>query len=189
MASDITVEEIKRIRGKYGLSRQTFAALLGIGSASMARYENGQVPTKANVNLIRAAENPKFMRDCFERERAALPPNIAAQAEKVIYALVTFDEKGDVMDVNEMYTLTLEQEILCEQIASIMADVWRKRATAEKAGDTGLIDVFDAIVAQLALVKPALLSDENFSASKISELKGQVVALKSLVDSLGSKAA
>ena len=52
MSDDITPDEIKRIRKKYGLTQQAFARLLGIGEASMVRYENGQPPSKANANQI-----------------------------------------------------------------------------------------------------------------------------------------
>ena len=55
MSKDLTAQDIKRIRRKYGLTQQGFARLLGLGEASVVRYENGQTPSKANANLIRAA--------------------------------------------------------------------------------------------------------------------------------------
>ena len=58
MSKDLTAQDIKRIRRKYGLTQQGFARLLGLGEASVVRYENGQTPSKANANLIRAADNP-----------------------------------------------------------------------------------------------------------------------------------
>ena len=67
-------------RRKYGLTQQGFARLLGLGEASVVRYENGQTPSKANANLIRAADNPAFMRDasnateiCCRTSSAARP--------------------------------------------------------------------------------------------------------------------
>ena len=74
MSDDITPSEIKRIRKKYGLTQQAFARLLGIGEASMVRYENGQPPSKANANLIRAAAHTAFMRECLERDGESIPP-------------------------------------------------------------------------------------------------------------------
>ena len=62
MSKDLTAQDIKRIRRKYGLTQQGFARLLGLGEASVVRYENGQTPSKANANLIRAADNPAFTR-------------------------------------------------------------------------------------------------------------------------------
>ena len=73
MASDMTPQKIKEIRGRYGLSQKAFARLLGLGDASIVRYENGQEPSKANANLIRAASIPEFMADCLERAGGQLP--------------------------------------------------------------------------------------------------------------------
>ena len=42
-------QQIKEIRKHYGLSQQAFARLLGIGEASITRYEKGIAPTKANA--------------------------------------------------------------------------------------------------------------------------------------------
>ena len=75
-------QQIKEIRKHYGLSQQAFARLLGIGEASITRYEKGIAPTKANANLIRAAENPRFMADCLKRDGAALPDKQRAKAEQ-----------------------------------------------------------------------------------------------------------
>ena len=36
--------QIKEIRKRYGLSQQAFARLLGIGEASITRYESGIAP-------------------------------------------------------------------------------------------------------------------------------------------------
>ena len=102
MSKDLTAQDIKRIRRKYGLTQQGFARLLGLGEASVVRYENGQTPSKANANLIRAADNPAFMRDCFERDGDLLSHEQRGKAEQIIYALVTFDEDGDIMDINEI---------------------------------------------------------------------------------------
>jgi putative zinc finger/helix-turn-helix YgiT family protein len=48
-------EEIRKIREKYGLSQDLFAAILGIGAASLQRYETGAVQTLAYDGIIREA--------------------------------------------------------------------------------------------------------------------------------------
>ena len=88
-------QQIKEIRKHYGLSQQAFARLLGIGEASITRYEKGIAPTKANANLIRATMIPAFMAGCLERDGDALTPKQRASVEKIVYAEVTFDEGGD----------------------------------------------------------------------------------------------
>ena len=125
MDTDLTAREIKDIRTRYGLSQQAFARVLGLGEASIVRYENGQKPTRANANLIRAAKNPSFMRDCLERDGNRISPMQRDRAEQIIYAEVTFNEKGDVMDINELYSLTLQQEILNEKAAEMLGDLSR----------------------------------------------------------------
>ena len=110
-------QQIKEIRKHYGLSQQAFARLLGIGEASITRYEKGIVPTKANANLIRAAMIPEFMAGCLERDGDVLTPKQRASVEKIVCAEVAFDEEGDIMDMTEIYELTLQQEVLNEKSA------------------------------------------------------------------------
>ena len=117
-------QQIKEIRKHYGLSQQAFARLLGIGEASITRYEKGIAPTKANANLIRATMIPAFMAGCLERDGDALTPKQRASVEKIVYAEVTFDEGGDVMDTTEIYEITLQQEVLNESAWDIMAQIF-----------------------------------------------------------------
>lgn len=59
----LTPEEIKHIRELYNLSQRSFAALLGMSEATVNRYENGALQDEAHDALMRACENPSFMRD------------------------------------------------------------------------------------------------------------------------------
>lgn len=174
MSNDITAQEIKDIRGKYQMSRKTFSQLLGIGEASLARYESGGKPTKANANLIRAAENPRFMADCLKRDGAALPDKQRAKAEQIVYSMVYFDEEGEIMDMTDMYLLTLEQEILNEHAASVMADLWflKKKASAE--GDELRASIFEDMISLVAQIKPQIVWPENDSKEKLAELRGRI---------------
>ena len=127
--------QIKEIRKRYGLSQQAFARLLGIGEASITRYENGVTPTKANANLIRAAMIPEFMAGCLEREGGALTPKQRASVEKIVYAEITFDEEGEIMDMTEIYELTLQQEVLNKKASEIIGDINKVMAQAEDDKD------------------------------------------------------
>ena len=60
MGQEITPDDIKRIRGKYSLSQQSFARLLGLGEASIVRYENGQPPSN---HVQRELESIQAFRD------------------------------------------------------------------------------------------------------------------------------
>lgn len=75
-------QQIKEIRKHYGLSQQAFARLLGIGEASITRYEKGIAPTKANANLIRAAMIPAFMAGASSATATRLPPSSAHRSRR-----------------------------------------------------------------------------------------------------------
>ena len=181
MSDDITPDEIKRIRKKYGLTQQAFARLLGIGEASMVRYENGQPPSKANANLIRAAAHKEFMLECLERDGESIPPAQRESAEKVIYAMVTFDDKGEIMDINEMYMLTLEQEILNEKAAEILE--------AESKGDKEGMLVYDDVMSLIAERKRQIIYKENDSFTKLAEIRGSIEGLERLAKRVHRRAA
>ena len=189
MSDDITPDEIKRIRKKYGLTQQAFARLLGIGEASMVRYENGQPPSKANANLIRAAAHKEFMLECLERDGESIPPAQRESAEKVIYAMVTFDDKGEIMDINEMYMLTLEQEILNEKAAEILAEVSRLRREAEKRGDEEGMLVYDDVISLIAERKGQIIREVDGSEKKLAEIRGAIDGLARFARFHAAKAA
>ncbi len=189
MNSDITSQSIIALRKKYGLSQQAFAQLLGIGAASINRYENGVTPTKANANLLRAAMIPEFMAGCLEREGDKLSARQRESVEKVVYAEVTFDDEGALMDVNEIYTLTLQQEVLNEKAWGVIAEASRLRAEALDRGDQGLAMVYEDIELQVAKVIPQVLSNDSLSPVALGELRGRIDGLQRLVDHRASKAA
>ena len=189
MSKDLTAQDIKRIRRKYGLTQQGFARLLGLGEASVVRYENGQTPSKANANLIRAADNPAFMRDCFERDGDLLSHEQRGKAEQIIYALVTFDEDGDIMDINEMYEITLQQEVLNEQAAQLLGEVSRLRAAAREKGDEISAAVYEDAFMQLALAKRRIIDEGHLNKVRLSEIKGQIECIELLAKSREAKAA
>lgn len=189
MGEEITPAEIKRIRKSYGLTQQAFARLLGIGEASMVRYENGQPPSKANANLIRAASHSDFMLECLERDGDSIPPAQRESAEKIIYAMVTFDDEGEIMDINEMYMLTLEQEILNEKAAEILSEVSLLYLEAERKGDEGGMMIYDDILSMIAEKKREIIYKENDSFSRLAEIRGAIEGLERFAQRVHRRAA
>lgn len=180
MVDDITPARIKEIRKRYGLSQQAFARILGIGPASIARYENGAKPTKANANLIRAAEIPEFMADCLKRDGEVLTAKQRESVEKIVYAEVIFDEEGEIMDINDIYELTLQQEVLNEKAATILADIINGRLKAKSEGDLALAMVWEDMLMQLSLLKPTITTAENLDQASLTRIDGQLNCLQSL---------
>jgi len=52
-------EQIKAIREKYELSAKKISELLGFGTNSWRNYEDGEVPSRANANLIQMISKPE----------------------------------------------------------------------------------------------------------------------------------
>lgn len=189
MSNELTPRDIKRIREKYGLTQQGFARLLGLGEASVVRYENGQKPSKANANLIRAADDPAFMRGCLERDGELLTKSQREKTEKIVYALVSFDEDGDIMDVNEIYEITLQQEVLNEQAAQLAGKTSNLLIAARKKGDKVATLVYEDALKQLAQIMPSITYRENSNRIRLAELKGRIDCLINLVHGCDARAA
>jgi putative zinc finger/helix-turn-helix YgiT family protein len=51
---------IREIRGRYGLTREKFAAVTGLGTASLARWETGElIQSSAHDNFLRLLAHPE----------------------------------------------------------------------------------------------------------------------------------
>lgn len=187
MSDTLTAQEIRDIRMRYGLSQRAFARVLGIGEASVVRYENGVAPTRANANLIRAARLPQFMLDCLQRDGELLTPEQRQKAEAVIYAEVSLNEKGEVMDMNEIYDITLQQEVLNEKAANMLGELLRMRREAEAVGDTARALVYEDAAKQIARAKGCILGAET--NTEVAEIRGRIDGFIGLVKALESRAA
>ncbi len=180
MENDITAQSIRDLRKRYGLSRHAFAQLLGIGEASLARYENGATPSKANANLIRAAAIPEFMRQCLEEAGDSLSSKQRESVEKIIYTEVIFDEEGNIMDMTNIYELTLRQEVLNEKAAEIMGDIINGMLLAEEQHDEASQIVYKDLFSYLADLKPTIASMETLNNRSLDRIDGELDCLKAL---------
>jgi len=87
----LSPEEIRNIRESYGLSQRAFAKLLGIGEASIVRYETGALPEKSLSNMIMLLRDPKNMEKLLEknedvlsqREKARLLRRLEEMSERI----------------------------------------------------------------------------------------------------------
>ena len=53
------IEEIRKIRDKYGLSAAKMSEVLGLGANVYRQYEAGEMPSVSTGRMIRMAEDPK----------------------------------------------------------------------------------------------------------------------------------
>lgn len=197
MPATISAEEIKEIRGRYGLSQRSFAQLLGIGPASMVRYEQGVTPTKANANLIRAAKNPQFMQECLEADGDSIPETQRIRAQSVIYDYVSLNpeenerlhEGADIsglpqtMSMNEMYHYTLQQEILNEQAANLIGDLMRYMVNQEEQG-AKIENSVELLLSSLFETKRKILAPQSDNDSYLEQIRGYINYQKKYISAL-----
>lgn len=96
-------EDIKSMREKYDVSQTLFAIILGIGEATIERYESGSLPSKSISNLIKSAENPLFFSRMLENNKSKLTKTDYERIKKNI---------EEIKDFNVNYLSTLEQVYL-----------------------------------------------------------------------------
>ena len=93
-------DEIVALRRRYGFSQRVFAAVLGIGVASVQRYEGGALPSESHAELLRQARDPQALRERLrsgaprlgERDRERALRAVEQQAaRKMDYAVVRLD--------------------------------------------------------------------------------------------------
>lgn len=100
----LSPEEIKNIRESYGLSQRAFAKLLGIGEASIARYETGALPEKSLSNMIMLLKDPKNMEKLLEKNEKALTPREKMRLLRRLEEMKG-DEENAVKISKELYNL------------------------------------------------------------------------------------
>ena len=84
------------------------------------------------------------------------------------------------MDINDIYELTLQQEVLNEKAATILADIINGRLKAKSEGDLALAMVWEDMLMQLSLLKPTITTAENLDQASLTRIDGQLNCLQSL---------
>ncbi len=194
MPETMTPEEIKGIRAQYGLTQKSFATLLGIGTASMVRYEQGARPSKANANLIRAARHPEFMAECLQRDGDLIPERQRKRAVECSYALISLNPTGSEVAVEqkpktrrkstnrmtEAYHYTLQQEVLNEQAANIIGEIISIQISTGFSGAAS--DVFENLLDQVAALKPTIVSNASDDDCTLATIRGYLRCASELLD-------
>ncbi|ERM92503.1 XRE family transcriptional regulator [Caldanaerobacter subterraneus subsp. yonseiensis KB-1] len=104
-------DEIRNIRESYGLSQRAFAKLLGIGEASIARYETGALPEKSLSNMIMLLKDPKNMKKLLEKNE-----DVLSQREKarLLRRLEEMSERIKTITIPEELYKSLEEKAKIE---------------------------------------------------------------------------
>jgi putative zinc finger/helix-turn-helix YgiT family protein len=103
----ILPEDIKRIRTKYSAIQVVFAKAIGIGEATIQRYEVGSLPSKSNSDLIKKVENPSFFLEILEQNKDNLSMTDYNKLLQNIKKCIE-EEKGDLIEEKNTELITLE---------------------------------------------------------------------------------
>lgn len=82
LAGILTKEEICESRRRLGLSQREFAEYLGVGVASVKRWEKGVLPDKSSSDLIRLKTDLDAARQNWTRLKSLLSKQAPAAAAK-----------------------------------------------------------------------------------------------------------
>lgn len=80
----LTVEQIRGILEKYGLSQSDLARSLGWGAKTITRYLNGDIQSKSHNEMLRLVRRPHILRDVFESNKDQLTENEKKRIDKAI---------------------------------------------------------------------------------------------------------
>lgn len=92
-------EDIVALRKRYGFTQRVLAAILGIGVASLQRYERGCLATDAHAELLRNARDARFLKKRLladvkgltDQERRKALESVERGLERFDYAVVRLD--------------------------------------------------------------------------------------------------
>lgn len=98
----ITKDEMVEIRNKYDLSQRAFATLTGIGVASIARYETGQIPTNANNELLKSIRDDfRIVQNLFVQNGSDLSEKNQEKLKVKLNRIIKENETVEVVEFVE----------------------------------------------------------------------------------------
>lgn len=102
----VNSNDIVKLRKKYHLSQRALAKLLGIGSATVARYEKGALPIESISNLLRQImSDEESFSDFFKNNKSNLSEE---EIQKVVSVLNKLNQKIKSDSVLKAYILRNE---------------------------------------------------------------------------------
>lgn len=96
-------DQIKRIRGKYGVSTVKMAEILGLGVNSYRLYEQGEVPSVGNGRLILAAEDPREFKRFLIASEELIDSKDFQKINKRVNELIVLKEQ----EAEQFYNLSI----------------------------------------------------------------------------------
>ncbi len=84
-------QDLIQFRKSLGLTQKEWSGLLGIGNATLIRYENGALQSDAHDRMIRLCMQPKNLLKCLDEKKQSYTPE---RLHKLILKLEEMDQNG-----------------------------------------------------------------------------------------------
>jgi putative zinc finger/helix-turn-helix YgiT family protein len=103
-------EEMRSLRGRYGLGVRPFALLLGWGEITLHRYESGSLQDSAHEATLRLAEDPGNIRILLSANGHKLTARQRARVEAHLAALERGAAAAKAEDLKDVFMAREEQD-------------------------------------------------------------------------------
>jgi len=119
-------EDITRIRNKYGVSQRLFSQILGIGKATIERYETGALPSKVHSDLIKRADDPVFFKSLLQERHNEIAETdyqrLLSKIDELINTLSTENKRE--IQLLEQLLLLKHPNIDFEKLSGVVAEIF-----------------------------------------------------------------
>lgn len=102
----VTTLEIKSLRKTFGLNQRDFARLIGLGEISVARYESGFIPSKANSLRIRQLNHLDQLKTIYKETKPDLSDRAVDNIEAYIKNFVSIENGNRIYETKRFFALT-----------------------------------------------------------------------------------
>ncbi|HPO27237.1 MAG TPA: type II toxin-antitoxin system MqsA family antitoxin, partial [Petrotogaceae bacterium] len=101
--------EIKEVRKLYDISQSLFSKILGIGEATIRRYETGMIPSKINSDTIKQARSPKAFMNFVEQNKENISPEdyekVSAAVKNLLSDMDNKKQKSEIQQIHKSYDM------------------------------------------------------------------------------------
>lgn len=102
----ISTESIRSLRKSLGLNQRDFARLLGLGEITVARYESGFIPSKANSLRMQHLSTLDQVKNYYNDTKEQISERGQAKIENYIQTFVSIENGNREYDAERFFSLT-----------------------------------------------------------------------------------
>lgn len=102
----ISTEMIRQIRKTIGLNQRDFARLIGLGEITVARYESGFIPSRANSLRMQHLSSLDQVKKYYQDTKSEISERGQAKIEKYIQTFVSIENGNREYEAERFFALT-----------------------------------------------------------------------------------